>query len=383
MFLREHDAKQVLRAAGIPVPDGMLLTGAPFPNWSAPLPAEGWMVKAQVPGGGRGKMGGVRRAADWPAVLRESRAMLGSVLGPHLVAAVRAEARVAGALEAYISLSVAPAKRMVRIMAAAQGGVEIEALHAAGQVRTALSLPDACATAASCQALAAAIDGPAGASLAAAGAALARAFVAHELIMLEINPLFVLPDGGWVAGDAKMQTDDNALDRNPGLQAMLAENEAAYPAPHLKWRYDFDYVVLDEAGEIGLLTTGAGLSMLLVDELRARGLRPYNFLDVRTGGMNGSPDRLIQVLRWIARGSRVRAVLCNIFAGATDLAEFARLLLAAREAVLELRVPLVVRLVGNGLEGARTVLEDAGIGVTSDLEEAIARLVAVMGIAGV
>lgn len=383
MFLREHDAKEVLRAAGIPVPDGMLLTGPPFPDWSAPVPADGWMVKAQVTAGGRGKMGGVRRAADWPAVLHECGAILGRPLGSHVVAAVRAEARVTGASEAYVSLSVAPAERQVRVMAAAHGGVEIEALHAAGQVRSALAAPDQEAIAAACQTVAAAIGGPSGSALAAAGAALARVFLVHELILLEINPLFILRDGGWVAGDAKMQTDDNALDRDPGLQAMLAENEAAYPAPYLKWHHGFDYVVLDEAGEIGLLTTGAGLSMLLVDELRARGLRTYNFLDVRTGGMNGSPDRLIQVLRWIARGGRVRVVLCNIFAGATDLAEFARLLIAARAAVPELRAPLVVRLVGNGFDGARTVLAVAGIDVTSDLEEAIAHLVAMMGAAGV
>ena len=54
-----------------------------------------------------------------------------------------------------------------------------------------------------------------------------------------------------------------------------------------KHRHGFDYVVVDPAGEIGLLTTGAGLSMMLIDELRAAGLKPYNFLDIRTGGLRG------------------------------------------------------------------------------------------------
>ena len=53
----------------------------------------------------------------------------------------------------------------------------------------------------------------------------------------------------------------------------------------------FDYVELDPEGEIGLVTTGAGLSMMLIDELTARGMQPLNFCDIRTGQMRGSPAR--------------------------------------------------------------------------------------------
>ena len=118
-----------------------------------------------------------------------------------------------------------------------------------------------------------------------------------------MNPLFVHPDGSWIAGDAKVVTDDNALARQDELSA-LGGPSRAYPDVARKEEHGFDYVVVDPTGEIGLLTTGAGLSMMLIDELRAAGLKPYNFLDIRTGGLRGEVKRVVQVLEWLARGPR-------------------------------------------------------------------------------
>ena len=42
--------------------------------------------------------------------------------------------------------------------------------------------------------------------IAAAGSALAAPFFAHEYVLIEINPLFVIPDGAWFAGDVKTIT---------------------------------------------------------------------------------------------------------------------------------------------------------------------------------
>ena len=126
------------------------------------------------------------------------------------------------------------------------------------------------------------------------------AFIACEAMLFEINPLFVKADSSWVAGDAKFVTDDGALEQQDEIRAMLEKRASAYPEAVLKWAHGCDYVVIDPAGEIGLLTTGAGLSMMLVDELRAAGFKPYNFLDVRTGGLRGETARLVQVLKWIS-----------------------------------------------------------------------------------
>ena len=149
----------------------------------------------------------------------------------------------------------------------------------------------------------------------------------------------------------------------------------------MKLTEGFDYVELAPRSEVGLLTTGAGLSMMLIDEMVARGIEPFNFCDVRAGLLRGDPRRLAQVLRWIGRGTAVRALFVNIFAGVTDLGEFARLLLEALEALPALRVPIVARLIGNGFEDARETLAASRIPITveTDLERALDALDGVLG----
>ena len=66
VLLIEADGKALLRDAGIAIPDGVVVSDA-----AAALPVAGpWMVKAQVPVGGRGKAGGVVRCATTDDVRR-------------------------------------------------------------------------------------------------------------------------------------------------------------------------------------------------------------------------------------------------------------------------------------------------------------------------
>ena len=199
-----------------------------------------------------------------------------------------------------------------------------------------------------------------------------------ELTLTEINPLFVQPDGSWIAGDAKLVADDNAIERQPLLLALLKERGHAYPEASLKIDHGFDFVRLDEDGDVGMLTTGAGLSMQLVDELTRRGCKPFNFVDIRTGQFRGEPTRLIQVLRWIGEGKNVKVILMNFFAGVTDLAELSRLILIALEQTQDIKIPIVIRLIGNGLEAAIQTLTNANASlvVETDLEKAVDQVVA-------
>ena len=114
--------------------------------------------------------------------------------------------------------------------------------------------------------------------------------------------------------------------------------------------------------------------MMLIDEMRGAGLKPYNFLDIRTGGLRGETKRLVNVLKWMREGRQVKVLLINIFAGITELGEFSRLLVSALKDVPEFRVPVVARLVGNGMEAARGVLAEAGITLHSDLDAALAEV---------
>ena len=370
MYLLEHDAKELLAKHGIAVPEGRLIEREQTIHRSA-IGKGPWMVKGQIGAGGRGKAGIVRRAATLQEIASHSNDILGTSVHGRMVASVRIEREVTGAEEAYVALVLDAAAGGVRVIMSAQGGMDVEQLPA-GAVRSEVAAPEDGALAACIERLAATFDGAKRKALHECGEGLVQIFRDNEALLIEINPLFVHPDGTWVAGDAKIVTDDSALARQPELRALLERRAAAYPEAALKHEHGFDYVVVDPQGEIGLLTTGAGLSMMLIDELRAAGLRPYNFLDIRTGGLRGETARLTQVLEWIAQGRQVKVLLVNIFAGITDLGEFSCLLVTALAIVPRLKVPVVARLVGNGLPTARETLSAAGIALHTDLDEALA-----------
>ena len=371
MLLVEADGKALFAAHGIAVPAGIVVTdGVPC------LAGEGpWMVKAQVPVGGRGKAGGIVRCGSRAEVVAAVGGMLGSRLKGHAVDACLVEQMAVGQ-ERYLAIMVDPASYGLRVIYSGQGGVEIEQ---SGTAQGRLCPPHPGAVA---EALAELIaDEPAAwrGQVAAIGKALASMLLEQELALAEINPLFV-SEAGCVAGDAKVVIDLNAVGRQPRIAALIAARPAIYIDAGRKIAEGFDYVELDPAGEIGLVTTGAGLSMMLIDELTARGARPLNFCDIRTGQMRGSPARLIRVLEWITSGPSLKVVLVNIFAGITDLGEFALLLAAAIQASPSLRVPMVARLVGRNAAEAQRILREAqpGMLVTEDLEEALVRVDAIL-----
>jgi len=385
MFLLEHDAKRLLAAYGVPSPSGVW-AGTSGEGLSGPvgLPSGACVVKAQVSGGGRGRVGGVCRVespGQAVAVIAAIAGDDGRLSDGRRIAGFRVERAVEGAIEAYLSIAIDPPSGQVRVILSGQGGVDIEQVSPEA-IAHAMAPLDEMAIAQAARAAAqclpphadAASDARVRQALGAAAQPLAEAFVGLEAQLVEINPLFVLPDGRWLAGDAKVVTDDSALGRQATLRALLDSAGSRYEHVDRKWRHGCDYVVVDPEGEIALLTTGAGLSMMLIDELRSRGLSPYNFLDVRTGGLRGDPRRLIDVLQWMTAGTRLRVLLVNIFAGITDLAEFAGLLGQALDAVPSLRVPVVARLVGPGLDGARALLAARGIDVETDLDLAVARV---------
>lgn len=369
MYLLEHDAKELLARHGIPVPEGCLVESIEALQHTA-LPQGPWVVKGQIGAGSRGKAGLIRKAETKEEIAAHAAAILGATVKGRHVHSLRIECDVGPAREAYLGFLLDAAAGGIRVILSAQGGIDVEALP-----REAIATDTATAEESELRAcvrrLVRSVDSGVRQAFQDAGERLAGIFLAHECLLLEINPLFVRVDGTWIAGDAKIVTDDNALPRQPALRRLLDERGEAYPETALKSKYGFDYVVVDPDGEIGLLTTGAGLSMMLIDELRAAGLKPYNFLDIRTGGLRGETTRLLRVLEWIAAGKRVRVLLVNIFAGITDLGEFARLLVQALRATPQLSVPVVARLVGNGLPAARAILTEAAIALHTDLDDAL------------
>ncbi len=374
MLLIEADGKALLRAAGIATPAGGVATDA-APRLANAGP---WIVKAQVPVGGRGKVGGVVRCETLAEVHAALGRLLGSQIKGHEVKSCLIETAVEEADEYYLSLILDPAQYGVRVTLLREGGVDVEQAGAA-TLNSRLCPPDLHAMQAAIRDLAGDEPGDRNAALIDTGNKLAQLFLRHELMLAEINPLFVRAHG-CVAGDAKIVVDLNAAQRQETIRAMVEQKPAIYPEALRKLRDGFDYVEVDNHGEIGLITTGAGLSMMLIDEMTARGGKPLNFLDIRTGLLRGDPTRLIKALGWIGERPSVRVVLVNIFAGITDLAEFANLLCVALERTPSIKVPVVCRIVGYRFAEARALLAERrpDIAVEEDLGAALNRVDAIL-----
>jgi succinyl-CoA synthetase beta subunit len=371
VFLIEHHGKELLASHGVAVPDGAFVPAGGDVS-AAKIPDGPVMVKAQVAAGGRGKAGGVASAASRDDAARIVASLDGRTLNGKPIHGFRIEQRVGFAHEAYVSLSIDGEAARIRLLVSAQGGVDVEAQAGdEGGVLTALVETENLASAAA--ALCAGLPSPIRDALADAVPRLGDIFMRHEATLLEINPLFIMRDGGWMAGDVKLVIDDNAIVRQPAVAALLEKHPGIYPESARKLVNGFDYVEVDPQGEIGLITTGAGLSMQLIDELKAQGRRPLNFCDIRSGQFRGDPARLIAVMQWIVARPSVKVVLVNIFAGITDLAEFAKLLVQAAAAVPELKVPIVARLIGRNLDDARQILAASDLSVTlePDLDRAL------------
>jgi succinyl-CoA synthetase beta subunit len=337
------------------------------------------IAKAQVAPGGRGKAGAVKRVSSLDDAAQMIAAFGAPLLDGKPVHGFRIEQCVDDAHEAYVSFSIDPEAARIRILISAQGGVDVEA-HATGQANTlsALAAPEQLAEVA--KALCATLPQSIRGAVADAAHHLADIFLRYEATLLEVNPLFVLADGRWIVGDIKLVIDDSAIVRQPAIRSLLEQHGDIYPESARKLAHGFDYVEVDPEGEIGLITTGAGLSMQLIDELKGQGRRPLNFCDIRSGQFRGDPARLIAVMTWIAARPTVRVVLVNIFAGITDLAEFSHLLVRAASEVPALRVPIIARLIGRNLDDARHILRASGLAVTlePDLDRAIALALAVL-----
>jgi succinyl-CoA synthetase beta subunit len=188
--------------------------------------------------------------------------------------------------------------------------------------------------------------------------------------LLEINPLVITKDGQLICLDAKMNFDDNALERHPDIKAYrdLSEED---PKEIEASKYDLSYVALD--GSIGCMVNGAGLAMATMDIIKLYGMEPANFLDV---GGGATKEKVTAAFKIITADPRVKGILVNIFGGIMKCDIIAEGVIAAVKEV-GLQVPLVVRLEGTNVDLGKKIIKDSQLNVISadDLDDAARKIV--------
>jgi succinyl-CoA synthetase beta subunit len=398
MKIHEYQAKELLAAAGAPVPRGIVVSTPDeatkaFDTLGGPV-----VIKAQVHAGGRGKgrfkgsdkdFGGVKfltKREDigpvaevyfkYPLVTLQT-GEEGQKVGKALVV----EAKDKIIKEFYVGMVLDRAVGLPVLMASAEGGVDIEEVAATHpekilkvHVDPLIGLP---AYKARALALQLGFTGDQVTQAADIMGALTKVFLEKDASLVEINPLGVMENGKVMVIDAKIDFDENALFRHPELHALRDETEEN-PAERRAAQANLTYIALD--GNIGCLVNGAGLAMATMDIIKYHGGNPANFLDVG-GGVTAAGA--IEAFRIILSDPKVKGVLVNVFGGIASCATIADALVKAGREV-GFTVPVVVRLEGNKVEEAREILTAAQkdlptMQTATDLTDAARKVVAAAG----
>ena len=331
------------------------------------------VVKAQVLVGGRGKAGGVKLANTPDDAERAATAILGMEIKGIVVRKVLVAEAADIEREIYLGAVLDRSAKGITLMTSAEGGVDIEEVAASTPEKILKVTANRQQGLWDYQAREIAFGLGLNASqvreYVAIAAALFKTMIETDATLCEINPLVVAPDGHLYALDAKINIDDNALFRHPELEEMRDLNEED-PFEQEARLQGINFVKLD--GTIGCMVNGAGLAMATMDAVKLNGASPANFLDI---GGGARADRVATALKLILSDPKVQAVWFNIFGGITRCDEVARGLVAAREQV-DVKVPIIVRLVGtNEIEG-RKILSANGIDAFTTMREAAERVVA-------
>ena len=394
MKIHEYQAKQLFKAAGVSVPQGIVAksaeeAAAAFTTLGGPIA----VVKSQIHAGGRGKGTFKEHPSQRGVVLVKSAAeaaenakrMLGSTLvtiqtgdDGKQVNTLFVEQGLKIARELYLGIVVDREVGGPVLIMSSEGGMDIEEVAKHSPEKIIAEPFDAVAGLYPYQArkmaYALGFDAVAVRNAEKFLPQICKFFVTYDCSMVEINPLILTEDSQLLALDGKVTFDDNALFRHKDVVALrdLSEED---PAEVRAADTGLSYVKLN--GNIGCLVNGAGLAMSTMDLIKLHGGEPANFLDVG-GGAN--EDQVTEAFRIILADKNVKAVLVNIFGGIMKCDIIVSALLNAYEKV-GFNVPLVVRLEGTNVEKAREMLKASGRDIISatDLTDAAQKVVKSLG----
>ncbi len=374
MNLHEYQARALLKAAGIPVPDGDVASTPEEVERIAQEMGGGVVVKAQVHTGGRGKAGGVKLAKD----ATEARAVAEKILGMTIKGLTVEKVLVAPAVdiasESYVGVIVDRETQRPVLMVSPEGGVDIEEVAAKTPDKIFKLTVDPRFGLMPYQAMSLAFelydDLKQVRQAASVMQRLYTAFIDAGASLAEINPLITDPQGTVIALDAKIAVDDNELELKPKMAEL--RDQSAEAASEVEAREaGLSFIKLD--GNVGCCVNGAGLAMATMDLVKFYGGEPANFLDI---GGSSNPEKVVTALKIIGSDPNVRCVLFNIFGGITRCDDVANGIVAATSE-MSFELPLVIRLTGTNEELAVKILEEAGFSALTDMDEAVEKAVRV------
>ncbi|SBW09596.1 succinyl-CoA synthetase, beta subunit [uncultured delta proteobacterium] len=370
MNIHEYQAKELLAAYGVPVPQGGVAdTAEEAVAVANALPGPVRVVKAQIHAGGRGKGGGVKVCKSMDEVTAAAKAILGMQLVTHQtgpegkkVKKVWVEQGTDIERELYLAIVLDRGAECLTVMASPDGGMDIEEVAEKHPERIFTTRLDGGHHIWAFQARQLLFGCDLTPQQVGEGVAfitnLVRLCVDKDATQVEINPLAVSREGKLLALDAKMNFDESALKRHPDIQA-LEDPDEADPLERKAAQLGVNYVRLN--GYVGTMVNGAGLAMATMDAIKQAGAEPANFLDAGGGANVEMVKKGFEVM---LSDTNVRGILINVFGGILRCDIVAEgVVQAARD--MDLKLPLVVRMEGTNVDAGRKILAESGLNITT------------------
>lgn len=388
MKIHEFQAKSILKKFGVGIQDGFPITSIyEFDNAISKLRVSGatqLVVKSQIHAGGRGKgivynrlnrdevvaEGGVKFfGKDVDKAKEYASKILNNILVTHQTGKEGKEIKtlfIAEGLdykrELYLGILLDRQNSKNVIMASTEGGVEIEkvAEETPEKIIKIWIEPSLGLQFYQVRTLAKSLNlvGNAYKDFVKFIYNLYKCYEEIDASLVEINPLVVTNDDRVLALDAKINLDDNAIERHQEFLAMRDLNEED-PLEVEASKSNLNYIKLD--GNVGCMVNGAGLAMATMDLIKLAGGEPANFLDV---GGTASAETVENGFRIILSDKNVKAILINIFGGIVRCDRVATGVVQASRN-LNIPVPVVVRLQGTNAEEAKKILDESGLNLIS------------------
>jgi succinyl-CoA synthetase beta subunit len=384
MNLHEFQAKGVLKTYGIPVPAGIVVsTSRDAANATAALGGTAWVVKAQVHAGGRGRAGGVKIVKSSLAASKAAEELLGSWLVTSQtgtkgkeVKQIYIEQACNVDREIYLAVLINRSLGRVAFLASSQGGENIEENIVAKpdninkldiDPKKGLVKKDILAFIKNMG-----LFNEQAKSALSTIKSLYQAFIDNDASLIEINPLAITDDGRLMALDVKMIIDDNSIYRHPEFEKLWDEAEVSSDEIEARL-HELNYVQMD--GNIGVMVSGAGLALGILDLLKANGGEAADFMDVRPVATR---EQIAAGIRMLMADTKIKSLLVVAMGGGILRCDtIAEGIAMACKEVGE-HVPLIVRFAGTAKELGELALRNQAIDFTfaDDLEDAAEKAVA-------
>lgn len=359
MRLLEYQAKELFKEFGIRIPPSLASKDIEKGRKDAKQLGFPFVIKIQVPVGGRGKAGGIQKCNNEDEFELKYPQVLGMTIKGEKARAILLEKMADIKKELYLSLFLNRSKRCYTIIASADGGIEIESVK--NQIIREVGLGNVDESVAKEVAKEIGLEGKSADDLVEILQKLSKLTVEKEAELAEINPLAMLEDGSLMALDGKVITDDNSNFRHEELQKYQEMTDIEERAE----KSGFSLIELD--GNIAVVGNGAGLVMSTLDMLSDNGGKPACFLDV---GGGATTESVYEALTLISKMNKVKAILVNLYGGIVKTTTVATAFIKAYKDNL-IDLPVFARLKGVESDKAREMLKDSKTKLFDSVEDAI------------